>query len=85
LQNIRLLDLGTGSGCILLSCLHSLPDSVGVGVDLSNAALDIAIENATHLGLSDRAEFLLGNFINLHNIFELGKLSQKKEKSSKIL
>lgn len=52
------LDLGTGSGCILLSLLADQPAAQGTGVDLSPAALVIAARNAEALGLSHRARFL---------------------------
>ena len=51
----RILDLGTGSGCILLTLLAEWPDARGVGVDLSAAALAVARANAAALGLADRA------------------------------
>ena len=54
----RVLDLGTGSGCILLAILSECPDAVGVGVDCSVAALDIASRNAEKLGLQERTVFL---------------------------
>ena len=54
---LRLLDLGTGSGCLLLALLSELPGASGQGVDLSTAALAVAHRNATRLGLSDRARF----------------------------
>ena len=53
----RLLDLGTGSGCILLSCLKDMPEACGLGVDLSEAALRVAIGNSRDLGLEARAQF----------------------------
>ncbi len=53
----RVLDLGTGSGCILLSLLAERPDATGLGTDLSAAALDVARDNAARLGLADRATF----------------------------
>lgn len=53
----RVLDLGTGSGAILLSVLTHLPQAVGVGVDLSDAALEVARANARDLGLAARASF----------------------------
>lgn len=46
------LDLGTGSGCILLSLLAERPTALGVGVDLSPAAVSVAARNATALGVS---------------------------------
>ena len=53
----RILDLGTGSGCLLLSLLVELPEACGVGIDLSEDALRIARENSLRLGVSDRASF----------------------------
>lgn len=55
---LRVLDLGTGSGCLLLSALREYPNARGVGVDQSEAALKIAAHNAAALELSDRCEFV---------------------------
>lgn len=55
---IRILDVGTGSGCLLLTLLCELPKAVGVGSDISVAALKIARENALALGIGDRAQWL---------------------------
>jgi release factor glutamine methyltransferase len=57
----RVLDLGTGSGCILLSVLGERPDASGVGVDISPSALDVAKANAATLGI-ERASFMLGSW-----------------------
>jgi len=59
---LSLLDFGTGSGCLLLSLLHELPNATGIGIDLSPGALDVAIENASNLGLRHRAQFRLRNW-----------------------
>lgn len=56
-QNI--LDLGTGSGALLLAALSEFPQAQGTGIDASAAALAIAHNNADRLDLSDRAHFLL--------------------------
>jgi release factor glutamine methyltransferase len=53
----RLLDLGTGTGCILLSCLADRPMATGLGTDIHPATLAVATENAASLGLSARARF----------------------------
>lgn len=53
----KVLDLGTGSGCILLSLLADFPSLFGVGVDISNKALTIAKENAQRLGVEQRCYF----------------------------
>ena len=54
----RLLDLGTGSGCILISLLADRPSAQGVGTDLSDAALEVARRNAGQLGVAERVRFL---------------------------
>ena len=54
----RLLDLGTGSGCLLLALLHERAGWTGVGIDRSAAALDVAAGNAQALGLADRCVFV---------------------------
>jgi release factor glutamine methyltransferase len=59
---LRLVDFGTGTGCLLLSLLHELPNATGVGVDVSAAALAIATGNADALGLSSQASFRCGNW-----------------------
>jgi release factor glutamine methyltransferase len=59
----RLLDLGTGTGCILLTLLAEMPEATGVGVDVSPNALRVAAENARRLGLGDRASFLAGDWL----------------------
>ena len=53
----RVLDLGTGSGAILLALLAARPAAQGLGVDLSPAALDVARANADRLGVAARAEW----------------------------
>jgi release factor glutamine methyltransferase len=53
----KMLDLGTGTGCILLSCLVERPAATGLGTDLSEAALVVAAANADRLGVT-RARFL---------------------------
>ncbi len=55
---LRLLDLGTGSGCLLLALLHELPQATGVGVDSDERSVFAATRNAQNLGLQDRAVFL---------------------------
>lgn len=68
----HILDLGTGTGCILLSCLFNRPAARGLGVDISAAALDVARENAAALGLSDRVEFVQSDwFAKVQGRFDL--------------
>jgi release factor glutamine methyltransferase len=59
---LRLLDLGVGSGCLLLSLLHELPNARGLGIDRSERALAVARDNAEALGLAGRAEMRAGNW-----------------------
>ncbi len=59
---LRLLDLGTGSGCLLLALLHELPAARGLGIDRSPEALAVAERNASALGLADRARFAFGDW-----------------------
>lgn len=54
---ISILDIGTGSGAILLTLLAELPNATGLAIDLSQDALDCASANAAALGLHDRAKF----------------------------
>lgn len=57
-----IVDLGTGTGCLLLAALREFPASFGVGVDLSAAAAALAARNARRLGLAGRSAFLAGNW-----------------------
>jgi release factor glutamine methyltransferase len=57
-----LLDLGTGSGCLLLALLSELPHAIGTGVDRSAAALAVAAGNARALGLAGRATWRQGSW-----------------------
>lgn len=58
----RILDLGTGSGCLLLSLLDEFPNSFGIGVDISAKALAVAQNNAMALGLAERAAFICSHW-----------------------
>jgi release factor glutamine methyltransferase len=67
--SLTMLDLGTGSGAIALAIAASQPNVTVVVTDASQAALDIAKQNATHLKLSDRVSFCLGNwYAALHTL-----------------
>jgi release factor glutamine methyltransferase len=58
----RLLDLGTGSGCLLLTLLREFPNASGVGLDASPRALDVARANARDLSVADRATLIAGDW-----------------------
>jgi release factor glutamine methyltransferase len=57
-KKLRILDIGTGSGALLLALLSELPNAVGTGTDISAEALTIARDNANDLGLKDRCTFI---------------------------
>lgn len=59
---LSVLDLGTGSGCLLLAVLHERPRAHGVGVDASPGAVAVAAANAARLGLAGRARFVTRNW-----------------------
>jgi release factor glutamine methyltransferase len=59
---LRILDLGLGSGCLLLTLLHEFPPASGVGIEASPEALAIARQNAAALGVAPRATLLEGDW-----------------------
>jgi release factor glutamine methyltransferase len=61
-RQLRIADLGTGSGAILLALLSELPNAQGFGTDISEAALHTAAANAAHAGLAGRATFVACDF-----------------------
>lgn len=68
----RVLDLGTGSGCLLLTLLAERPEASGLGIDISGAALAVAAGNAARLGVSGRAGFLRADwFAGVSGRFDL--------------
>lgn len=61
-RSLRIADLGTGSGALLLALLSELPHAYGVGTDRDISALMTARDNAGHLGLAARAQFVASDF-----------------------
>lgn len=59
---LKILDMGTGSGCLLLSLMSEYPKSRGVGLDLSEQALAVAAANAQRLGFAERCDFLISDW-----------------------
>ncbi len=62
-DQLRILDLGTGSGCVILSLLSELSSASGVGIDISLNALKAAKKNAQNLKLQDRVDFIQGDWL----------------------
>ena len=68
-RTLRLLDVGTGSGCIAIALAKELPEAELWATDVSSASLAVAQENAQRHGVADRVHFLLGDlFFPLHNL-----------------
>ncbi len=63
----RILDIGTGSGCVLLSILRELKFSTGVGIDISKKAIETAKKNAINLKLLSRSRFKAIDFQKYNN------------------
>lgn len=59
---LRLIDFGTGTGCLLLALLSELPNATGIGVDVLPGAVAVARRNAAALGLGHRAAFAAGHW-----------------------
>ena len=71
-ESPRILDLGTGTGCILLTLIHELPGSMGIGIDLSADACATALRNAREQGIDSRVEIRQGNWTeNLEGQFDI--------------
>ena len=64
-KKISILDIGTGSGCIIISLISELNKSIGTGIDISKKAILIAKKNATKYNLSNKIKFLNKSFEDL--------------------
>jgi release factor glutamine methyltransferase len=58
MKKLRIIDIGTGSGALMLALLRELPNAIGTGTDVSKAALQVARANAAHCGLERRCSFV---------------------------
>tara|TARA_Y100000816_G_scaffold221257_1_gene166225 strand:+ start:1595 stop:2434 length:840 start_codon:yes stop_codon:yes gene_type:complete len=65
-KRLAILDIGTGTGCVIISLLSELKNSTGMAVDISSKALFVARKNALKFKLSDRIRFLNQNFEDIH-------------------
>ena len=61
-KKFNFLDIGTGTGCILLSILSELKKAKGIGIDVSKKAIDVAKKNSINFNLEDRAKFIVKPF-----------------------
>ena len=66
-KKVFMLDLGTGSGCIILSLLSEIKKSRGIGLDISKKALMIAYKNSSQLDLNDRVKFFSRSLHQINN------------------
>ncbi|HEX8485257.1 peptide chain release factor N(5)-glutamine methyltransferase [Sphingomonas sp.] len=66
-----ILDLGTGSGALLLAALDQWPEATGVGVDMAGAAIEIARGNAERLGMKNRARIVRGGWGGVGGLHDL--------------
>ena len=64
-KNLSILDIGTGSGCIIISLLSELQNSYGVGIDVSKKAIEVASMNANKLIPNRRIKFFKKSFLNI--------------------
>jgi release factor glutamine methyltransferase len=65
-KDLNVLDIGTGSGCIILSILSEIKRAKGIGVDISKKAIKVAKKNSIKLGLSNRVKFVNKTFENIY-------------------
>ena len=66
-KNLYILDIGTGSGCIILSILTEIKKAKGVGIDISRKAIEVARKNSSKLGLNDRVKFFNKPLENIYD------------------
>ena len=67
-KSISILDIGTGSGCILISLLGDIINAKGIGIDISEKALNIAKKNALNHGVLNRVKFFKRSISNLYHL-----------------
>jgi len=74
-ENVTLVDIGTGSGCIAITLAKELSAATVYATDVSQAALDVAQRNAARHGLSDRIQFLQSNLLEAFSSFAISHSS----------
>ena len=63
----HILDIGTGTGCILLSILGEIKKAKGIGIDISKKAINVAVKNSNNLKLNKRAKFFTRSLDNVYS------------------
>lgn len=72
MEKLRILDIGTGSGALLLSLLHELPNAIGTATDVSAAAIEVARANAAQCGFESRCNFIVCDIASdVHGLFDV--------------
>ena len=72
LQTLRIADIGTGTGCLLISVLKGLPLATGMAIDIHPGALDVAKHNAQLHGVNGRIAFRQSNWLeNIREMFDI--------------
>ena len=66
-KRINILDIGTGSGCIIISLLSELENSSGIGVDISGKAIQVAKKNKKRYNINNRLKFFQKSFNDIYN------------------
>jgi len=66
-KNLYILDMGTGTGCIILSILSEIKGAKGIGVDVSKKAIIVAKKNSNKLGLNKRVKFINKSLEDIYN------------------
>jgi release factor glutamine methyltransferase len=66
-KNPHILDIGTGTGCILLSILSEIKKAKGIGIDISKKAIEVAKKNSNNFGLDKRSKFFTRSLDNIYN------------------
>ena len=86
-RQMNVLDIGTGSGCIILSFLFYNKLSKGIGIDISGTAVEVALSNARKLNLLDRVNFVNIDLLNYYPLkaFDLILSNPPYVKSKKVL
>ena len=66
-NKLKVLDIGVGSGCIILTILDEKKDFCGIGIDICKKSIDLSKRNAVKLGLKNRVKFIKSNVDNFNN------------------